>query len=173
MSKKSVFSPTQDDLPGGPLEIYQTSVLPEWIDYNGHMNVAYYVLAFDKATDEFFDFIDVGVDYVEREEKSFFVLETHVNYIAEVKQNDPLRFTFQLIDWDEKRLHYYFEMFHEEDGYLAATSEQLGIHINMKTRRSEAMPPQIQQRLSVIADVHSGLGTPDRVGGAIAIRRKS
>jgi acyl-CoA thioester hydrolase len=137
------------------------------------MNVAFYVLAFDKATDEFFNFIDVGVDYVAREEKSFFVLETHVNYIGEVKLDDPLRFTFQLIDCDEKRLHYYFEMYHAEEGYLAATSEQLGIHVNMSNRRSEAMPEIVQDRLGVILQKHQSFPPPERVGGAIAIRRKS
>jgi acyl-CoA thioester hydrolase len=173
MNDQPVFATDGDKLPDEPLAIYQTKVLPEWIDYNGHMNVAFYVLAFDKATDEFFNFIDVGIDYVARESKSFFVLETHVNYIAEVKLDDPLHFTFQLIDWDEKRLHYYFEMFHAEEGYLAATSEQLGIHVNLATRRAEAMPQIVQERLGVISQKHQSFPRPDRVGGGISIRRKS
>ena len=173
MITNSVFSPGHDSLPEHPITIYETRVLPEWIDYNGHMNVAYYVLAFDKATDRFFDFIDMGVDYVARENNSFFVLETHVNYVGEVKEGDPLRFTFQLIDCDQKRLHYYFEMYHAEEGYLAATSEQLGIHVNLGTRKTAVIPEATQERLAAIMAQHDKLPRPERVGGAIAIRRKA
>jgi acyl-CoA thioester hydrolase len=156
----------------GPLEIFETRVQADWIDYNGHMNVAFYVLAFDKATDEFFNSVDIGIDYMKREDKSFFVLETHVNYIGEVKLDDPLRFTFQLIDSDPKRLHYYLEMYHGEEGYLAATSEQLGIHVNMTSRKTEPMSDIVQQKLEAIQQAHNQLPTPDRVGGAIGIRKK-
>lgn len=73
------FDPTVDAIPAAPLEIYHIDVPAEWIDYNGHMNVAYYVMAFDHATDRFFDLVDLGVDYVDWTNNSSFVLETHVN----------------------------------------------------------------------------------------------
>jgi acyl-CoA thioesterase FadM len=88
------------------LELAPSRVKPEWIDYNGHMNVAYYVLAFDKALDNFCDRIDVGAAYVKRTNQSIFTLEMHVHYRQEVLEGDPLRFTFQLLDADEKRMHY-------------------------------------------------------------------
>ena len=62
-----------DAAPRAPLNIHQAIVLPEWIDYNGHLNMAYYVLMFDNATDHFFDLIDLGRDYVERRNHSAFV----------------------------------------------------------------------------------------------------
>lgn len=165
------FRPGADVIPAAPLEIYRTNVPSEWIDYNGHMNVAYYVMAFDHATDRFFDLVDLGVDYADRTNNSSFVMETHVNYRREVSQGDPLRFTMQLLDADRKRLHYYFEMFHAEEGYLAATSEQLAIHVDLTARRSLPFPAQLQARIDAVMAAHGGLPLPDLAGGRIAIRR--
>jgi acyl-CoA thioester hydrolase len=148
-------------------------VLPEWIDYNGHLNMAYYVLMFDNATDRFFDLIDLGVDYVKREQHSAFVLETHVTYQQEVALDDDLRFSMQLIDADEKRLHYYFEMFHAAEGFLAATSEQIALHVDLEARRSAPFPNILRQRIDMVLSAHSGLARPDGVGRSIGIRRKS
>ncbi|MBT3331881.1 MAG: thioesterase [Rhodospirillaceae bacterium] len=165
--------PGQDVVPRGQLDIHRARVLPEWIDYNGHLNMAYYVLMFDNATDRFFDLIDLGVDYVKREQHSAFVLETHVTYQQEVALDDDLRFSMQLIDADEKRLHYYFEMFHAAEGFLAATSEQIALHVDLEARRSAPFPNILRQRIDMVLSAHSGLARPDGVGRSIGIRRKS
>ena len=172
MSYNIPIRPGVDRLPAAPIEIHRAAVQAEWIDYNGHMNVAYYVLAFDHATDRFFDLIDLGVDYVGRTNNSAFVLETHVTYAQEVKLDDPLRFTLQLIDADAKRLHYYFEMFHADDGFLAATSEQICMHVNLDSRRSEAFPDPIRERVAAILAAQRDLPRPDKVGRVIGIPRK-
>lgn len=164
--------PGRDIVPSAPMNIHQAKVLPEWIDYNGHLNMAYYVLMFDNATDRFFDLIDLGVDYAARCGHSAFVLETHVTYQREVSLDDPLFFTFQLIDADNKRLHYYFEMYHEEQGFLAATSEQIAMHINLEARRSAPFPVDIKQRIDTVLTAHAGLEKPDGVGRSIGIRAK-
>ncbi|HRZ24495.1 MAG TPA: thioesterase family protein, partial [Candidatus Contendobacter sp.] len=78
-----------------PLCLYTSVALPEWIDYNGHMNVAYYVLAFDHATDAFTEYLGLGRDYQERQRCSTFVVETHVNYQRELVAGDPIRITTQ------------------------------------------------------------------------------
>lgn len=166
------FRPDVDAIPAAPLDIHRETVQPEWIDYNGHMNVAYYVLAFDHATDRFFDLIDLGADYVRRTNHSSFVLETHVTYQQEVKEGDPLRFTFQLVDADEKRLHYYFEMFHAEAGYRAATSEQLALHVDLGARRSAAFPSELGARIAAVRQAHAGLDCPEGVGRTIGLRRR-
>ena len=85
----------------GPLET-QVTVAPGWIDYNGHMNVAYYVLAFDRATDRMLDLLDVGEAYRRRTESSFFVLESHITFDREVVADDPLRITTQILGSDAK-----------------------------------------------------------------------
>ncbi len=172
MPLSSPFDPARDVIAQAPLDIGGEPVRPEWIDYNGHMNVAYYVLAFDHATDRFLDLIDLGHDYMKRTNNSSFVLETHVTYAREVKRGDPLRFTLQLLDADEKRLHYYFEMFHGTEGYLAATSELISMHVDLDARLSAPMPEAARRRIAAILEAHRDLARPEQSGRVIGIRRK-
>ena len=156
-----------------PVEVTGQSVLPEWIDYNGHMNVAYYVLAFDRALDQVFDGLGIGAEYVRRTGHSFFILEAHVTYVREVVAGDPLRFAFQLLDADEKRLHYLVSMFHAEDGFLAARSEQICMHIDMESRRAASIPEAARQRLKSVLEAHASLPRPPEIGHVIGIRRRA
>jgi len=147
-------------------------VQPEWIDYNGHMNVAYYFLAFDHATDAFYDAMGCGERYKEDGNFSTFTLEAHITYDREVLEGDPLRFTTQLLDFDEKRLHYFHIMYHADKGYLAATNELIAMHIDMDRRRSAPFPPPILQRLAETRKRHAALPRPGQAGRVIGIRRK-
>jgi acyl-CoA thioester hydrolase len=139
-----------------------------WIDYNGHMNMAYYNLVFDQALDSVFDDLGIGVEYV-RDGGSCFTVEIHVSYVQELSLDDPLRITYQLLDWDEKRLHWFGEMHHAEADYLAATSEQLSLHVDMHTRKAAPFPPSIQQRIAAMMDAHRALATPAQVGHVMGI----
>ncbi len=152
-----------------PLALYEGPVLPEWIDINGHMNVAYYVLAFDWATDKLFDFVGVGADYLEARGQSMFALEAHVTYQRELHLGDPLRVTTQLLGFDAKRLHFFHHMYHGGQGFLAATSEWLGMHIDMKARRSAPFPEDIAARLADIGAAHADLPRPPEVGRVIGL----
>jgi len=143
-----------------------------WIDYNGHMNVAYYSLAFDRGVDHVFDLLDIGVAYVKSGAGSCFVLEAHVNYLRELVLDDPIEIRFQLLDWDAKRLHYFEQMYHAEQGYLAATSEQLALHVDMQTRRAAPFPLATQADIAALFDAHAGLPRPEQVGRAMGIPRK-
>ena len=173
MKLKRPIDLNEDEIPNTPLLVHQGKVLPEWIDYNGHMNVAYYVMVFDHATDGMFDMIDIGIDHVKRDNGSMFVLETHVNYLQEVDEGAPLDLTCQMIDADEKRLHLYFEMHHGEEGFLSATSELMALHVDMNTRRTAPFLPDAQARINAIMAQHKDLPKPERVGQTIGIRRKS
>jgi acyl-CoA thioester hydrolase len=153
------------------LDVHVESVRPEWIDYNGHMNVAYYVLTFDHATDRFFDLIDLGIDYVRRENRSMFALECHVNFLREVKVGDPLRFSVQLVDHDRKRIHFLTRMEHRDEGYLAATCEWLSLHVDLSTRRSSDLPDHALIRLDEIRTSHARLPAPEHARRSIGIRR--
>ncbi len=155
------------------LELPSARVLPEWIDYNGHMNVAYYVLAFDKTLDRFCDRIDIGADYVRRTNQSIFTLEMHVHYVQEVVEGDPLRFSFQLLDADEKRFHYFMRMYHGEKGYLAATCEQVALHVDLGSRKTAHFPAEPLERLTTLLEEHARLPRPAQAGSVIAIRRRS
>jgi len=100
-------------------------VRPEWIDYNGHMNVAYYVLVFDHATDAMRERLGLGEAYRAATGNTVYVLEAHLTYARELKEGDPMEIRTELLDRDAKRLHYFHRMFHARDNFLAATTEQL------------------------------------------------
>ncbi len=151
------------------IECPPRSVDPAWIDYNGHLNMAYYSLLFDNGLDHVFDRLGCGADYARSGAGSCFVVETHVSFLGELVVNDPLRITFQLLDADSKRLHYFMEMYHANDGYLAATSEQMSLHVDMATRRSAPFPPDIAARIETLKAQHATLPRPERAGRAIGI----
>lgn len=155
-----------------PLSAPIRRVEPQWIDYNGHMNVAYYVLAFDQALDHMFAAIGISLPYVEATGNSVFTLQNHVSYLREVKEGDPLAITFQLLDFDAKRAHYFMEMFHAEARYRAATAEQLAIHVSLADRRSLPFPEAVAARLGALRDAHRRLPRPEGVGRPIALRRR-
>ena len=89
-------------------------VLPEWIDANGHMNLAYYVVLFDQATDLVYDMLGVGQAYRDATGNSTFTAETHTLYEREVAVGERVRVVPHLLGADAKRLHYFHEMFHAE-----------------------------------------------------------
>jgi len=153
------------------MELLRTHVAPDWIDYNGHMNVAYYHMAFDQATDRLLDKVGLGEDYLRRENGSMFALEDRMTYRQEVREGDPIRITFQLVDFDEKRVHYFLRMFHAEEGFLAATCEHLSTFVDMTTRRSALMPKAVHEALARLMTEHARLDRPEEMGRAIGIRR--
>lgn len=155
-----------------PLCLYTGVVPPDWIDYNGHMNVAYYVLAFDHATDAFLDGLGMGQDYRERQSCSAFVVETHVNYQRELVAGDSMRITTQLLGFDSKRIHYFHRLYHAEKGFLAATTELMVIHVDLAKRHSAPMPLPVLDRLSAVMAQHIQLPRPPQSGRVIGVRAK-
>lgn len=156
-----------------PMQITGQTVLPEWIDYNGHMNVAFYVLAFDKALDVVFDRLDLGAEYVSRTGSSAFILQNHVAYLAELKLGNPIRVSFQLLDFDTKRIHYFMHMYHASEGFLAATAEQVMMHVSLETRRSSPFPAEALAKWATVHAAHLKLPAPAAAGATIGIRRKT
>ncbi len=146
-------------------------IRPEWIDYNGHMNVAYYVLAFDQGTDYFLATLGLDADYL-CEGGSTFALEMHVTYERELRLNDPYVVRTQLVDADTKRLHLFHRMFHAEEGWLAATNEVITMHIDMVTRRSAPFPATIQSIVDHSLVQHTAYPRPEGLGRVIGIRHK-
>jgi len=155
-----------------PLQLHEEIVLPEWIDYNGHMNVAFYVLAFDHATDAMLEFLRLTHDYKTKENTTTFVADMNVTYRQEVKEGDPLRFTTWILDCDEKRIHFWHEMYHATEGYLAATNELLSLHIDLSSRRVGPMAADIAEWIASIRDAHADLPLPEGVGRLIGMKKK-
>ena len=145
----------------------RAKVLPAWIDYNGHMNVGYYHVIFDIASDSFFEYLGFTPEFRKAHNATTFALEAHLNFLREVKEGDPLRFEARLLDFDAKRIHFYQEMFHAEEGYLAASMESLSAHISQASRKVAAMPGSLQDRLATIKAAHSRLERPWQVGHVI------
>jgi len=156
-----------------PLELRRDVVRPEWIDYNGHMNVAYYLLAFDGSADAFLDAVGIDETYRQATGHTTFAAECHVTYQREVVSGDPLRFTAQLIGFDEKRIHLFLSMYHAEQGFLAATSEWLILHVDLSQRRVAPMPRAILDRLAEVYSAHEHLPRPPELGRAVNATRRT
>jgi acyl-CoA thioester hydrolase len=164
--------PTQDPSFERPIVCPPQTVEPAWIDYNGHMNMAYYSVAFDRGVDHVYDRLGIGAAYTASGAGSCFTLEVHLTYLRELTEGDPLRVTFQLVDRDAKRLHFFQHLYHAGEGHLAATSEQLAMHVDMTTRRSAPFPAAAQTAIDALMDVHLGLPRPEQAGHVIGIPRK-
>ena len=149
------------------------TVQPAWIDYNGHMNMGYYLVAFDQiATDSFFDYLGIGVAHKQATGKSTFSLAANIDFIAEVMEGDPLRFTTQLVDFDHKRLHFMHCLYHGEEGYLSASNENLGMYIDMSTRRSTRFSEEQMERFAQELALGRQHPAAAQLGRRLGIRRQ-
>jgi acyl-CoA thioester hydrolase len=144
---------------------------PAWIDYNGHLNMAYYNVLFDRCVDEAFLLLGMGPDYAKSRKLTTYTAEVHVCYVRELHLGSRIRCTLQLIEHDAKRFRFYQELHHEE-GWLAATAESLGLHIDMTGPRVTPFPEDIAGRFASMREAHAGLGMPERAGRSIGLGRR-
>ena len=147
-------------------------VLPEWIDYNGHLNMAYYSVLMDQCADQAYPIIGFGTDYREKTGCTTYVAEHHVCYVRELHVGDKVIGTFQMLDHDEKRFHCYQELWHE-DGWLAATGEALTLHVDQSGPKVAPMGGEILANVTKMYEAHKGLPWPERAGRSIGIKRKT
>jgi acyl-CoA thioester hydrolase len=154
-----------------PFDEYRDVVRPEWIDHNGHMNMGYYLVVFDFATDAFLAWAGLGAEHRRAHQVTTFCLEAHVTYHREVREGDPLRFTTVLLGHDAKRVHYLHAMHHATEGYLAATNELMSLHVNLATRRGGPMTGEVLDRLARIQAAHDVLPRPPQAGRRISLSR--
>jgi acyl-CoA thioester hydrolase len=149
------------------LMTWHGNVKSEWIDYNGHLNDGYYAVAFSLASEGFLERAGVFSDYRQRTHCTVYTVETHIIYLRELKENDPLRVTCQLIGYDDKRIHIYLEMFQAEENYLAASYETLLVHVDQSIVRVTAMPSEVKDRLEAISIEQKELPKPKRLNRSI------
>ena len=145
----------------------------QWIDYNGHLNMAYYNVLFDRAVDEVYELVGIGADYLKRANHSTFTAEAHIRYVRELHENDPVRVTFQLLDFDSKRFHYFEQLFHATEGWVSATSENLILHIDMAAKKVAPFPDTIMRSLAAMKAAHERLPRPEAAGRRIAMPDRS
>jgi len=143
-----------------------------WIDFNGHMNMGYYTVLFDRCADEAFAEMGFGPDYVKTRGHSTFSAEFHIRYLREIKLGDRVQSTFRLLDHDDKRFHSFQELYHQ-DGWLAATGEGMTLHVDLSGPRVAPMPDDILTRVRAMAGTQATLPVPEGVGHKIGIRRKA
>ena len=148
-------------------------VEPGWIDYNGHLNMAYYNVLFDRAVDEAYELAGIGADYLTRERRSLFTAEVHVRYLRELHAGMPVRVTLQLLGVDAKRVHYFEQLFHAAEGWVSATSENLALHVDMETKRTAPFDPRAAAKLRRMQAAHAMLPRPETAGRRIAMPERA
>ena len=160
--------PTNTDLPV-PFRRYKDIVRSEWIDYNGHMNVGFYLLVFEEAARSFFSWLDLSKDYRNRTGCGFFVSECHMTFEREVSKGQHLNFETQLLDIRKKVVRVIRLMHSIDTPYLAATNEVLYVHVNLDKRASVAIPKEKMLFLNELFMAHKHLPRPRQVGQSITV----
>lgn len=140
----------RDDILG--IEVCAGRVLPEWIDVNNHMNVAYYVLAFDQGVDALWSRFGITNDHIREMKSSTFAVEAHVVYRRELRLDDPYIVTAQILAFDDKRIHQFQRLYHAQDHFLAATAEWMNLHVDLNTRRVAPWPQGILADITAVAE---------------------
>ncbi len=148
---------------------HEEIIRPDWIDSNGHMNLAYYIVVFDHALDMAFEVLDIGTDYRRRTGNSSFAAETHTLYRREVCEGETVRVTTRVLATDAKRLHLFQEMIHAASGEVSATHEQMCLHVDMRTRRVAPWPADRQAALRAALRAQAALPLPEEAGRRIAM----
>ena len=110
-------------------------MIKEWTDYNGHINLSYYILVFDMGAEIMLSKFKMGEYAAKTTKKSTMVVETNTNYINEVKENDDVIISLSHVDHDKKRLHYKLEMHDKSKNILSATTEVLALYIDLNKRK--------------------------------------
>ena len=153
------------------LNLYQTQVQPEWLDYNDHMTEGYYAVAFGFATDAVLFHIGLQ-EHKAKTGCTFYTAQTMITFRREVKLGAPLRFTTQMLGADRKRMHLFHEMYHAEEQYLAASVETMQLHYDQNIGKVVPMPDYLYARVEAIANDHAALPIPEAVGSRIRTVKK-
>jgi acyl-CoA thioester hydrolase len=146
---------------------------PQWIDYNGHLNMAYYNVMFDRAIDELWLLLGIGPDYKKSRNNSTFTAECHVRYLREIHLGDPVQIWVYLLAADEKRLHTFEELRHATEGWLSATSENMTVHVDMGQRKTAPFPPDVRGTIDAVAKAHAMVPRPEGTGRSVGMPSKT
>lgn len=151
------------------LHRYHSQVLPEWLDYNGHMNVSYYTLVFDRAGEQFVTSVGLSETQTQETGNSWMVTEAHTTYQNEAMPGDELEVETRILALDAKRIHLFQSMRRVRDTTLLATSEQLILHVNLKQRKVQPFAAQVMQNLQRLWALHNRLEQPPEAGRCVSI----
>ena len=157
-----------------PFKSKNRKVQKEWIDYNGHMNVAYYTLAFDEAIDEFLETdIGIGPSFIKKHQQGSYALQTQYRYIAELILNAGFVVTIFVADFTLKRMHLILKMIDPKSKALFATCETIMVNVDLKKRKSCEYPEFVRIKLKQLYDASEDLRLSTNIGHPIGLRSKS
>lgn len=156
---------------GAWLTLYRDHARTQWIDYNGHMSEAYYVLVFGFATDALLDHI--GLDQAERtrSRSSVYTVEAHIHYLSEIGEGTPLQVRSRLLALDPKRARLFHALHHGDDGTLLATEELMLLHVDTGGPRTAPFAPSVYGRLERLLAAQKAEPWPPQAGRAIGAAR--
>ena len=151
------------------LTTWRGTVLPQWVDYNGHLNDAYYMVVFSEATNALMGMI--GLDEAGRKATghSIYTLEAHINYLLEVKQDKAIEVQTQILGSDVKRLQIYQTMLLAGTDTLLAANEQMLLNVDMAGPRAAPFAPTVMAKVQVLTLAHRSLPRPKYAGRTIAL----
>ena len=152
-------------------EVARGQVLSEWIDINDHMNVAYYVLAFDQGVDALWREFGLTDEYIREQQGSTFAVESHVTWQREISEGEPYIVTSQVLAYDTKRIHQFMRMYHGSEYYLAATAEWMNLHVDIRARRVAPWPQDVLDRIAAFARQQKAIDWPDEAGRQMHIEK--
>ena len=155
-----------------PIKSQLYAIEGQWIDYNGHFNMAYYNVLFDRDSDVGLTLVGLGPAYVKRTGNSYFTLEAHISYLRELQAHDQVKITTQILDFDSKRLHYVQMMHHATENWLACVTENIVMHVDLTSKKSSPFPTDVLERIKIAHEAHKSLTIPLQVGHKIGIPRK-
>ncbi len=147
-----------------PFAVHEDVVIADWIDRNGHLNLAYYLVLFDRATDVLFDRLGIGAAYSDASGCSLFVAETHTLYERELTLGARVRIACHVLGADAKRLHLAHEMFRADEAGRVALLEGMVLHVDLGTRRAAPFPAEIAASLAAAVTTAPPPGLGRRVG---------
>jgi acyl-CoA thioester hydrolase len=152
-----------------PLTVYRDKVRAEWVDYNGHLRDAFYMLIFSFATDLLIDLIGLPDAVRKERRRSIYTLEAHLNYLHEIKEGAQVRVDMRVLGHDAKRLHLYLEMFSGSGDEPVAAGEQMLLHVDTSGPRAVAFDSDVEARVRELADAHAALPPARFAGRAIGL----
>jgi carnitine 3-dehydrogenase len=148
---------------------FDTTVRPEWVDYNGHMSDFLYGHVFGEAMDQLFR--TVGIDDAFRKAgRMFYTVESHVRHKAEAKVGEPLYATLQVLAVGDKRLHVFHRLYRRRDEAIIATAEQMYVFVDTVAKKAISMEPPLRAKLETIVRDHAGLPVPPEIGTPVGAR---
>jgi acyl-CoA thioester hydrolase len=153
------------------LQTLQTPVIKEWIDYNGHLNDANYLVIFTKASDALQNHLGLTLEHIQNTGETLFTVETHLAYVQEIGLGETVTITTQMLETDNKRMRIFHRMFNDQNELLA-TVEMLFLCYNLLAKKVTNFSDMMVQSITILEAEQSQLPWPDSAGKGIGLKIK-